>query len=105
MARRILVLGASLAAGVFASAAVPYDNRSAALVGLWEAVRTFRTDVEGTLLLVERQGRLVADIAGFVVPVLVRDDSYSFELPDRKGMFRGRRQEKTGEIHGFWMQP
>jgi len=105
MARRILVLGASLAAGVFASAAVPYDNRSAALVGLWEAVRTFKTDVEGTLLLVERQGRLVADIAGFVVPVLVRDDSYSFELPDRKGTFRGRRQEKTGEIHGFWMQP
>jgi hypothetical protein len=103
MPRRASLVIASLLAGLFASAAVPQENRSAALVGIWEAVRTFADEVHGTLLLVERQGRLVADIAGFVVPVLVRDGHYSFELPDKKGSFRGQR--KGEEIQGFWMQP
>ena len=103
MSRRARVIAASLLAGLFASTAIPQENRSAALVGIWEAVRTFAAEIHGTLLLVERQGRLVADIAGFVVPVLVRDGHYSFELPDKKGSFRGQR--KGEEIHGFWMQP
>lgn len=93
----------ALLLGAFAGVAIPQENRSATLVGLWKAWRDFAAEVHGTLLLIERQGRVVVDVAGFVVPVVVRDGSYSFELPGQKGSFRGK---KTGaEIHGFWMQP
>lgn len=73
------------------------------LVGLWEAARTFGPAVQGTLLLVERDGRLSADIAGFAVPVGIRGGEYTFELPDHHGAFRGHR--RGNEIRGFWVQP
>ena len=95
----------ALLLGAFASAAVPQENRSAVLVGLWEGWRDFTARVHGTLLLIEREGRVVADIAGYAVPVIVRGDSYSFELPDNQGSFRGRKAGRGKEIHGLWFQP
>src|SRR6478672_9678687 len=105
MAGRISVIATSLALGAFTSAAIPQENRSAVLVGLWQATRNFTADVRGTLLLIERQGRVVADVAGYVVPVLVREGTYAFELPDNKGSFRGHTAQGGREIHGFWFQP
>ena len=105
MAGRISVIATSLALGAFTSAAIPQENRSAVLVGLWQATRNFTADVRGTLLLIERQGRVVADVAGYVVPVLVRESTYTFELPDNNGSFRGHKAQGGREIHGFWFQP
>ena len=100
MAGRISVIATSLALGAFTSAAIPQENRSAVLVGLWQATRNFTADVRGTLLLIERQGRVVADVAGYVVPVLVREGTYAFELPDNNGSFRGHKAQGGREIHG-----
>jgi hypothetical protein len=105
MTGRISVIATSLALGAFTSAAIPQENRSAVLVGLWQATRNFTADVRGTLLLIERQGRVVADVAGYVVPVLVREGTYAFELPDNNGSFRGHKAQGGREIHGFWFQP
>src|SRR5258705_1308010 len=104
MARPHAVI-AALLLGAFASVAIPQENRSATLVGLWKAWRDFTAEVHGTLLLIEREGRVVADIAGYVVPVVVRGESYTFELPDNKGSFRGHKAKHGQEIHGFWFQP
>lgn len=95
----------ALLLGAFASTAIPQENRSAALIGLWEAWRDFTAKVHGSLLLIEREGRVVADVAGYAVPVIVRGDSYAFELPDNQGSFRGHKAERGQEIHGFWFQP
>jgi CubicO group peptidase (beta-lactamase class C family) len=85
--------------------AIAQEKRGAELVGLWEAVRTFGPEVKGPLLLIERDGKIVADIAGFSVPVTARGAHYAFELPDGKGSFRGRKLARRDEIKGFWIQP
>jgi len=85
--------------------AIAQEKRATDLVGLWEAVRTFGPKVEGPLLLIERDGKLVADVAGFSVPVATRGPEYTFELPDGKGWFRGRKSARGDEIAGFWIQP
>ncbi len=87
-----------IALAIPAAAATPGD-----LVGLWEASRSWGPEVKGTLVLIERDGKLGADIAGFAVPVTRSGRDLRFELPDDKGSFRGR--EAGREIHGFWMQP
>jgi len=66
------------------------------------AERVFGPRIEGTLLLRDRSGALVADIAGFEIPVKVGGDAYAFALPDEKGSFRGRRVGTV--ITGFWTQ-
>ncbi|HEU0310562.1 MAG TPA: serine hydrolase domain-containing protein [Sphingomicrobium sp.] len=73
------------------------------LEGLWVAKARFGPDVRGPLMILQRGEGLVADIAGFAVPVTVRDKTLSFELPDGRGSFRGTRNGST--IEGQWIQP
>ncbi len=53
-------------------------------------------------MILRRGGGLVADIAGFSVPVKQRGQKLSFELPDSKGSFRG--EQVGGQIDGQWIQ-
>jgi CubicO group peptidase (beta-lactamase class C family) len=79
--------------------------RAPDLVGLWEAKRHFGPDARGTLALVPREGGLVADIAGFSVPVKVAGREHTFELPGGLGAFRGKAASSGREMTGFWIQP
>src|SRR5258706_14277534 len=77
-------------------------SRDLDLAGLWEAKRDFGPEVRGLLTLMPRDGGVVADIAGYAVPVRVSGRERAFELPDGRGAFRGK--VMGGEIHGFWIQ-
>lgn len=72
------------------------------LEGLWQAKERYGPDVRGTLLLLSRGGGLVADIAGFSVPVQQQGNRLTFELPDGQGSFRGVRNGTR--IEGQWIQ-
>ena len=74
----------------------------AALEGLWVAANRFGPDIRGTVLLLPRNGVLVADIAGFTVPVRQQGNAFAFDLPDGKGSFRGIRGGT--QIDGQWIQ-
>ena len=80
-------------------------TQDADLVGLWEAKRHFGPEVRGELVLFPREGGLVADIAGFAVPVTSDKDSIRFELPDQRGTFRAKAATPGQDIAGFWIQP
>ena len=54
-------------------------------------------------MILRRGDGLVADIAGFSVPVKQQGKKLSFELPDGKGSFRG--EHVGGQIDGQWIQP
>jgi CubicO group peptidase (beta-lactamase class C family) len=73
------------------------------LEGLWAAHARYGPDVRGKLMIFKRGDGLVADIAGFSVPVKQRNQKLSFELPDGKGGFRG--EHVGGQIEGEWIQP
>ena len=85
--------------------ALAQATADADLIGLWEARRQFGPEVRGQLVLIPREGGLVADIAGFAVPVVSSGDTIRFELPDRKGTFRAGRATPGQDIAGFWIQP
>jgi CubicO group peptidase (beta-lactamase class C family) len=91
---------ASLLIAVIASAqpAAPPE-----LEGLWVAHGRYGPDVRGRLMILQRGDRLVADIAGFSVPLKQQGGKLGFDLPDGKGNFRGERI--GGEIEGHWIQP
>src|SRR5688500_20229171 len=73
------------------------------LEGLWAGQERYGPDVRGRLMILKRGDGMVADIAGFSVPVQQQGRQLSFELPDGKGSFRG---ELVGsEIDGQWVQP
>ena len=78
------------------------ENPTPDWTGLWMAERVFGPRVEGTLLLRDQHGALIADIAGFEIPVNVNASAYVFALPDGKGSFRGHRV--GADIVGFWTQ-
>ena len=92
------ILSCALLLATAASAQV-----SSGLEGLWVAQERYGPDVHGTLTLLPRGGGLVADIAGFVVPVRQDAGRLGFELPDGRGTFRGLRDGAV--INGFWLQP
>ena len=72
------------------------------LEGLWVAHARYGPDVRGRLMIFPRANGLVADIAGFSVPVKQQGQKLSFDLPDGKGSFRG---ERSGDqIDGQWIQ-
>src|SRR5262245_45074650 len=72
------------------------------LEGLWVASVRNGPDVRGTLMIFPRATGLVADMAGFSVPVKQQGSKLSFDLPDDKGSFRG---ERLGDrIEGQWIQ-
>jgi len=93
---RLLLL--SLAASSAAIAQAPL----ASLQGLWVAHARYGPDIRGPLTIRPSSNGLVADIAGFTVPVTQRGKALSFELPDRNGTFRGARTGTT--IVGHWIQ-
>jgi CubicO group peptidase (beta-lactamase class C family) len=72
------------------------------LEGLWVAKARYGPDVRGSLLIRPRADALVADIAGFTVPVRQQGRSLGFELPDGQGSFRGVRHGTA--IDGQWIQ-
>ncbi len=72
------------------------------LEGLWVAHARYGPDLRGRLMIFPRANGLVADIAGFSVPVKQQGQKLSFDLPDGKGSFRG---ERSGDqIDGQWIQ-
>jgi len=73
------------------------------LEGLWAGHARFGPDVRGKLMILKRGDGLVADIAGFNVPVKQQGRKLSFDLPDGKGSFQG--EHIGGEIDGHWIQP
>jgi CubicO group peptidase (beta-lactamase class C family) len=73
------------------------------LEGLWVARAHYGPNVRGRLLILQRGDGLVADIAGFSVPVKQQGKKLRFDLPDSKGSFRGERI--GGQIDGQWIQP
>lgn len=79
------------------------DDRTQALEGLWAARQSFGPQIGGHVLVFRRGDALVADIAGFTLPVRREGVVVSFELPDGKGSFRG--VERGDEIIGQWVQP
>lgn len=93
-----------LCASLLLVAAAPAQPAPATgLEGLWAAHGRYGPDVRGRLLIIKRGDGVVADIAGFSVPVNREGQKLSFELPDGKGSFRG---EQVGdEIEGHWIQP
>ena len=76
---------------------------AAKLQGLWGARLWFGPDIRGKLVLRQTEQGWRADISGFSVPVRFDQENVSFELPDDKGKFRGRRHGQ--EIVGQWIQP
>jgi hypothetical protein len=87
-----------VAAAVSAEPAATTD-----LEGLWAGRARFGPDVRGRLMILGCGDGIVADIAGFSVPVKQQGRKVSFDLPDGKGSFRG---ELIGsEIDGQWIQP
>jgi CubicO group peptidase (beta-lactamase class C family) len=89
-----LILGSGTA---IAQTAGPQD-----LAGLWVAHSRNGPDIRGHLMIVPRANGLVADIAGFTVPVRQQGKALSFELPDGEGSFRGIRSGDV--IEGQWIQ-
>ena len=99
MRRFVIALASTVALAGVVSAQTPAP---ASLEGLWVAKERYGPDVRGTLMLRPRAGVLVADIAGFNVPVRQRGNFLAFELPDGKGSFRGLRSGL--KIDGQWIQ-
>ena len=93
----------ALASAAFLATAVfGQDTGKLDLQGLWLAKGRFGPDVRGPLLIRPMGDALVAEIAGFSVPVQQQGNAISFEVPDGKGSFRGTR---TGNaIEGHWIQ-
>ncbi len=75
------------------------------LSGVWEAIRHFGPLVEGTLDIVKSDGNWSAQIAQFDVPVTLKGNGLSFELPGDQGSFDGRLQQDGSLIRGHWIQP
>jgi CubicO group peptidase (beta-lactamase class C family) len=72
------------------------------LSGLWVAKERYGPDVRGPLMIRPQGNGLVAEIAGFTVPVREEGNSFSFALPDGNGSFRGIRSGQT--VEGHWVQ-
>src|SRR5262245_20552890 len=101
--KRHLVIGvaAIFLAGV-ASQAFAQVAASDSLEGLWVAKDRYGPDIRGPLMLRPAGSELIADVAGFSIPVKPQGEALSFELPDGKGNFRGIRRGAT--IEGQWIQ-
>jgi len=92
------------AAGLFlAVQTAPAQQGAPDLTGLWAGKVRFGPDIRGPLLLIRQGSTWRADIAGFSEPVRRSAGELSFELPDRRGSFRGRLN--GAEIAGQWIGP
>jgi CubicO group peptidase (beta-lactamase class C family) len=88
---------------VIAMAASAQPAGTPDLEGLWVARARYGPDVRGRLMILGRGDGLVADVAGFSVPVKRQGNKLGFELPDGKGSFRAELAD--GRIDGQWIQP
>jgi CubicO group peptidase (beta-lactamase class C family) len=79
------------------------SDPTAKLEGLWGAKLRLGPDIRGNLVIRQTRQGWLADISGFLVPVAFDRENVSFELPDGKGKFRGKRSGQ--EITGQWIQP
>src|SRR6185312_5209349 len=93
----------SCASLLIVAAASAQPAATPSLEGLWVAHAQYGPEVHGRLLILRREAGLVADIAGFSVPVKQQGNKLRFELPDGKGSFRG--EHIGGQIDGQWIQP
>jgi CubicO group peptidase (beta-lactamase class C family) len=91
-----------LAMGAVAASASAQQTQNPQLEGLWVARQIYGPEVDGTLIIRPQVAGLVADIAGFIVPVMQDGRRLSFELPGGRGNFRGIRNGAT--IDGQWIQ-
>ena len=71
------------------------------LSGLWESYKRFGPEVHGPMLIDENLRR--AEAGSYLVDVTNDGNSISFVLPDGRGQFIGRLEEKV--IRGHWIQP
>jgi CubicO group peptidase (beta-lactamase class C family) len=83
-------------------ASVAAEPAATDLEGLWVAHALKEPDVSGRLMILRSGDGLVADIAGFAVPVRQQGTKLGFDLPDGKGSFRG--EHVAGDIDGHWFQ-
>ncbi|HKX92372.1 MAG TPA: serine hydrolase domain-containing protein [Sphingomicrobium sp.] len=97
-----ITLVALAGAAAAASAVSAQVGAKASLEGLWVAKARYGPDVRGPLMIRRAGGGLVADLAGFIVPVTVQGNKLAFELPGDKGRFRGTRSGAA--IEGQWIQ-
>ncbi|HEX2396398.1 MAG TPA: hypothetical protein VHI78_13710, partial [Bacteroidales bacterium] len=79
------------------------QNRPVNLSGVWESTLRFGPDIRGPLYITRSSENFNADVAGFSVPVEVKNQSVSFLLPDGKGRFQGKMN--GDKIVGHWIQP
>lgn len=93
---RASAIAVLLAAGSARAQVAPPD-----LTGLWAATIPPAPDISGRLLLLRNATLWRADIAGFSASVRVSGHAFSFDLPDRKGSFRGTVDGAV--MHGQWV--
>ena len=99
----VVVLGSLLFTWTGAQEQKPASVRTENLPGLWEAKHRFGPDIRGQLFIIQTKQGWQADLSGFTVPVRFGSTEVSFELPDGKGKFRGKRSGQ--ELVGHWFQP
>lgn len=97
-----MLLPGAIATAQTSGDAAAQSPGQANLDGLWVAKERYGPDICGRLMILPRGAGLVADIAGFTVPVQQQGRVLSFELPDGKGSFRGTRW--GSQIEGQWIQ-
>ena len=91
----------AIAALVLAARMAPAQQATPDLTGLWAAKVRFGPDIRGPLTLLREGTVWRADLAGFSVPAIADGRVVSFELPDGKGIFRGR--QVGTRITGQWI--
>lgn len=74
------------------------------LDGLWSATRFFGPEVRGDMWIEERDGALLATIAGRTAAASVSGDEVRAVLPNDEGEFRGRFDKDRTRIVGHWVQ-
>ncbi len=80
-------------------------SQTTSLEGVWEAKRDFGPAVKGMLDIVQANGKWSAQIAQFDVPLMVKGDRISLQLPNEQGWFEGRLEKDRSLIRGHWIQP
>ena len=75
---------------------------AADLTGLWMAKGRFGPDARGVLVIQKEGADYRADMLGRSVPVRIDAGELVFELPDRLGRFRGKRE--GANILGHWFR-
>jgi CubicO group peptidase (beta-lactamase class C family) len=88
-----------------AQIATAQSSSAAKLAGLWEAKRRFGPDIQGTLLIKQKDGAWRGEIAGRSVPAKVAGENITLELPDGETGFQGKFVNRRSQIEGHWIQP